>query len=54
MDIKFDKIPWKKILTVASVVVTGISAASGAFTEQKKNMEFEQMKKDLAKLKGDN
>ena len=54
MNIQFDKIPWKKILTVASVVVAGVSAASSTLTEQKKNMEFEQMKKDLAKLKGDN
>lgn len=49
--IPFDKIPWKKVGSIAMIVFTGVTAAIGAFDENKKTMEFEQMKKDLEDLK---
>ena len=51
MNIQFDKIPWKKIASVAGMVLTGVAAAIGAFNDNKKEVEFEQMKKDLEELK---
>ena len=37
----------RKGLGIVSVIFTGISAVSGVLSEQKKNKEFEEMKKTL-------
>ena len=42
----------KKIIGVAGVVVAGVSAVLGALSDQKKEREFEDLKKTVAELKG--
>ena len=40
----------KKVLGIASAVVMGIVTVTNALSEQKKNQEFEEMKKTLSEL----
>ena len=40
----------RKGFGIVSVIFTGISAVSGVLSEQKKNKEFEEMKKTLNEL----
>ena len=40
----------KKVLGVASAVVMGIVTVTNALSEQKKDQEFEEMKKTLSEL----
>lgn len=42
----------KKIIGIAGVVVAGVSAVFGALNDQKKEREFEDLKKVVAELKG--
>ena len=41
-----------KVLGIVVAVATGVSAVMGALNQQKKDAEFEDMKKALAELKG--
>ena len=40
----------KKVLGIASAVVMGVVTVTNALSEQKKNQEFEEMKKTLSEL----
>lgn len=44
-------IPWNKVAKVAGTVLTVGLAVVSSLGEQKKNQEFDQMKKDLEILK---
>lgn len=51
MGIPFKNLPWGKIISGAGTVVTAVVAVAGALSEDKKNREFEQLKKDVSELK---
>lgn len=50
---KFDlkKIDSKQVVNIASALVMGVIAVSNALSNQKKEQEFEDMKKTLSELK---
>lgn len=52
MNINMEKL--KKIIGIGTAIATGAAALFGALSDQKRDEEFEQMKKDIAMLKGDN
>lgn len=43
----------KKGMGVASVIFTGVVAIAGAIADQQREKEFEDLKKDIAKLKSE-
>lgn len=43
----------KKGMGIASVVFTGVVAIAGAIADQQREKEFEDLKKDIAKLKSE-
>ena len=47
----FKNIPWAKVGKIAGTVLTVGIAVVSSLGEQKKNQEFDQMKKDLEILK---
>lgn len=47
----FDGFDVKKTLSVVSIIAAGCAAVVNAITEQRKNAEFEEMKKTLSELK---
>lgn len=51
---KFDlkKVNWQKVAGIVGCVVTGVAAFSQALGDQKKEAEFEEMKKIVSELKG--
>lgn len=46
------KVNWQKVVGVVGCVVTGVAAFSQALGDQKREAEFEEMKKALSELKG--
>ena len=40
----------KKVLSIASIAVAGIVAVTGAIADQKKQQEFDELKKAVADL----
>ena len=51
MKINFDGPSIKKMLGFASAIAVGCTAVINALSDQKKNAEFEEMKKTLSELK---
>lgn len=45
------RIPWKMVGKYAGTAASIVMAVVGVITDQKKAMEFEQMKKDIENLK---
>ena len=43
-------IDWKTAFGITSAIVTGIVAVGGSLSQQKKDKEFEEMKKAFAEL----
>lgn len=51
MNLDFVKnVDWKKVMSVAAAGVSAVVAFSNAMGEQRKNKEFEDLKKRLADL----
>lgn len=48
--IDFNGATVKKVLSIASIAVAGIVAVTGAIADQKKQQEFEDLKKAVAEL----
>lgn len=48
--IDLEKINWQKVAKYGACAVTGIMAFVSAVSDQKRDMEFESMKKQLSKL----
>lgn len=53
MKVNFNNPIFKKVLKVGGVVITGLIAASNALSDQKKDAEFEEMKKFVNSLKAE-
>lgn len=51
MKFNLNNSAFQKALGVASVVFAGVVAVSNALSEQKKEAEFEEMKKAISELK---
>lgn len=51
MNLDFVKnVDWKKVLGVAAAGISAVAAFSNAMGEQRKNQEFEELKKRLTEL----
>lgn len=50
MKFKVNNSTIQKVLSVATVVIAGIAAVGNTLTEQKKEKEFEEMKKAISEL----
>lgn len=51
MKLNFDGFNTKKVIGIVSALAMGCIAVTNALSEQKKNIEFEEMKKTLSELK---
>ena len=49
----FENVNWGKVAEKAGYAVAILVAISGAISDQKKENEFNQLKKDVARLKGE-
>lgn len=45
------KVPWKKVIKIASTVASAGMAVFGVLSDKKFEMEWEQMKRDVENLK---
>lgn len=50
MKINFDNPAFKKGLGIATVLIAGVSAINNALADQKKEQDFEEMKKTVSEL----
>lgn len=46
------KVPWKKVVEISGYAVVGLLAVAKSVGENKEKQEYEQLKKEVADLKG--